>query len=138
LKKVYVLDACALIAALSNEKGAEKVESAYDEAVSGEAEIVVNIINLLEVYYDEYRIRGAESADEMIGAIMESPTKIISEIERNVFAEAGRLKASYKISLADSILLAQTKIVDGTLLTSDHHELDIIEAKEPIKFLWIR
>ena len=52
--------------------------------------------------------------------------------------EAGRLKATYKISLADSFALAQTKISNGVLLTSDHPEFDVIENKEPIKFLWIR
>ena len=45
---------------------------------------------------------------------------------------------SYNISLADSIALAQTVISDGVLITSDHHELDIIEKKENINFVWIR
>ena len=138
MSKVYVLDACALIASLSNEEGANKVEAVYDKVVAGKAKVVVNIINLLEVYYDDYRIRGKDSADKMVTAIKASPTKIVSEIGSDIFAEAGRLKASYRISLADSIVLAQTKVLGGTLLTSDHHEFDVIEAKEPIDFLWIR
>ena len=52
--------------------------------------------------------------------------------------EAGRLKVAYKISLADSIALAQTLVVDGALLTCDHHEFDIIVGKENIRFAWIR
>jgi predicted nucleic acid-binding protein len=51
-----------------------------------------------------------------------------------IFMEAGRLKASYKISLADSILLAESIISGGTLLTADHHEFD---DHGEIKFLWI-
>ena len=39
---------------------------------------------------------------------------------------------------ADSIALAQTLILDGELLTSDHHEFDVIEEKEDISFCWIR
>ena len=138
MSKVYVLDACALIASLSNEEGADKVEAVYDEVAAGKATVIVNIITLLEVYYDDYRIRGKESADKMVMAIKASPTHIVSEIGSDIFAEAGRLKASYRISLADSLVLAQTKVLEGIILTSDHHEFDVIEAKESIQFLWIR
>ena len=55
-----------------------------------------------------------------------------------IFTEAGRLKASYKISLADSVALAQTIVSGGALLTADHHEFDAIEKHENIRFEWIR
>ena len=55
-----------------------------------------------------------------------------------LFAEAGRLKASYKISFADSFALAQTIVSGGELLTSDRHEFEVIEGKEDIRFVWIR
>ena len=138
MNKVYVLDACALIAALSGEDGAAIVEAAYNEVASGEAEILMNIVNLLEVYYDDYRIHGKNSANKMVAAIMESSTNIVSNIGNDIFAEAGRLKASYRISLADAIVLAQALATNGILLTSDHHEFDVIEATEPIQFMWIR
>lgn len=138
MSKLYVLDACALIAALENEDGAEKVVAVYNEAASGGANIIINVINLLEVYYDYYRMKGKESAEKMAAEIIASSTDVISIISRDVFAEAGRLKANYKISLADSIVLAQAKVMNATLLTSDHHEMDKIEANEPINFLWIR
>ena len=138
MSKVYVLDACALIAALSGEDGTAMVEAAYNEVASGEAEILMNIVNLLEVYYDDYRIHGKDSANNMVVAIMESSTNIISNIGNDIFAEAGRLKASYRISLADAIVLAQALVTNGILLTSDHHEFDVIEVIEPIRFQWIR
>ena len=138
MNKVYVLDACAVIAALSNEEGAEKVEAAFNEVVFGKAKIIINVINLLEVYYDDYRVHGKKSADKMIENIIASPTIIITEIEKDIFEEAGRLKATYKISLADALVLAQAIVTKGTLLTSDHHEFDIIETKENIQFMWIR
>ena len=133
-----MLDARAVIAALSNEEGADKVEAAYNEASFDNAKIVMNIINLLEVYYDDYRIHGKESADKMAESIMSAPTTIVTEIKQDIFAEAGRLKATYKISLADSIVLAQAIVLKGSLLTCDHHEFDAIEGKEPLTFHWIR
>jgi predicted nucleic acid-binding protein len=60
------------------------------------------------------------------------------KLSDKVFTEAGRFKASYKISLADSIALAETSVSGGKLLTADHHEFDIIEKQEKIKFNWIR
>ena len=74
----------------------------------------------------------------MVEMIKLSPTRIVSEIDKDVFEEAGRLKASYRLSLADAIALAQTKVSGGVLLTSDHHEFDTIEAKESVQILWIR
>ena len=52
--------------------------------------------------------------------------------------KAGNLKRRYKMSLADSIGLGETIIYNGTFVTADHHELDIVDKKEDISFTWIR
>jgi predicted nucleic acid-binding protein len=54
------------------------------------------------------------------------------------FAEAGRLKATYKISIADAVVLAQASVSGGAVVTADHHELDVVEQNESIAFKWIR
>jgi len=89
------------------------------------------------VYYGFYRDKGRDYALNIIDNIEASPI-IILEFDREVFLEAGRLKATYRISLADSIALAQTILLRGSLLTSDHHEFDVIEGKENLRFAWIR
>jgi len=134
----YILDACALIALLRNESGADKVAAALNAANNGKAKIIINKVNLLEVFYDLYRSLGKDKADIIISEIKRRPIEIIAEITDEVFNEAGRLKASYKISLADSIALAQAITLDGELLTADHHEFDPIEDHEPVRFNWIR
>ena len=134
----YVLDACALIALLQNEQGAGIVVSAFSEASNGSAVITMNKTNLLEVYYDAYRFRGKDSADLMISAFRKTPVCVNAELSDRIFYEAGRLKATYRTSLADSFALAQAIVDNGRLLTSDHHEFDVIEGKEPIVFQWIR
>jgi len=134
----YTLDACALIALLHDELGADKVANAINDAFNGKAIIVMNKINLLEVYYDAYRSLGKDQANLMISELLKCPIIINSEISDEIFKEAGRLKATYKISLADSIALAQTIILNGSLLTADHHEFDVIEKTENISFQWIR
>lgn len=137
MSKIFVLDACALVALLKNERGADVVAAAYKQAENGEAKIIMNRVNLLEVYYGFYHDDGKEYADKIMDSIAKSIVAI-SGFDNDIFPIAGRLKASYRISLADSIALAQTLAVGGELLTSDHHEFDAIEGKEDIRFYWIR
>jgi predicted nucleic acid-binding protein len=134
----YVLDACALLAVLSNEQGAEVVEKVYERAVSGEVVLAMHKLNLLEVYYRLIQVYGKESADDIYIEITNLPICIYDEISGAIFSEAGRLKAKYKVSLADSVALAQAMVVDGELLTCDHKEFDPLVGSENVKFLWIR
>ncbi|MDR1141248.1 MAG: type II toxin-antitoxin system VapC family toxin [Planctomycetaceae bacterium] len=134
----YVLDACALIALLQDEAGADKVAEIINMAYNGDVTIVMNKLNLLEVYYDAYRLRGKIQADEMLTQLKKQPIVINSEITDDLFIEAGRLKASHKISLADSIALAEASVHDRMLITADHHEFDVVEKNEKISFLWFR
>ena len=134
----YVLDACAMLAALSNEPGADVVDEVYEKAASGRAKLTMHKVNLLEVYYDLFRTYGKERADEVYSEIKNLPIHIFHEVTDEVFFTAGRLKVAYKISLADSFALAQAAVIGGELLTADHHEFDQIVGKEPIHFHWIR
>ena len=138
MKNSYVLDACALIAYLSDESGADIVAGLLDEAVADTIGIVMNKFNLLEVYYNYYRVYGETAANEIILEIKQSPIAVIADISDAVFMEAGKLKAAYRISIADSIALAEAIVADGYLVTSDHHELDAIDSKGVAKILWIR
>jgi len=138
MSEVFVLDACALIAALSKEEGGYTVLEVYNKANIGQVRLVMNKINLLEVYYDDYRVHDKTSADNMFSQVCSSAVQIITEISDDIFKEAGRLKASHKISLADSIVLAQALVTNGILLTSDHHEFETIEKSENIRIQWIR
>jgi PIN domain nuclease of toxin-antitoxin system len=134
---VVVLDACALVALLKNESGADRVVEFYAKAKNGEVQIMMNRVNLLEVYYGFYRDGGKDYADKIIGEVERSLIRV-SEFDKALFSEAGRLKSTYKISLADSIALAQALVSGDGLLTADHHEFDAMEGHEPIRFLWIR
>ena len=132
------MDAYALIAFLSGEDGADVVENALLEAANGAADIRMNKLNLLEAYYGDYRVHGKEAADNMLGVVTSLPITVIPELTDSVFEEAGRLKATYRMSLADAVVLAEASICDGAVLTADHHELDSVERNEKITFKWIR
>jgi len=127
-----------LIAFLSDEKGADIVNKVLLETLEGEATVYMNSFNILEVYYDIYRKMGKKKAEEELSMIEKLPISIRSGLSGNTFLEAGRMKASYRISIADSVALAEASISNGELLTADHHEFDAVEQKEKIKFCWIR
>jgi predicted nucleic acid-binding protein len=136
--KKYVLDACALIAYLSEEKGVEDVQGILDLAGEYNCEVFMHAINLLEVYYHIRRDYGLDAATEMLESIKDENIVVCYDTSENIIVEAGRLKSKYKISLADSIGLAQAFLFKASFVTSDHHELDIVDAKENIDITWFR
>ncbi|MCL1997291.1 MAG: type II toxin-antitoxin system VapC family toxin [Turicibacter sp.] len=135
---MYVMDACALIAFLNAEEGARVVADILRDVRGEKAKITMHVLNLLEVYYGVYRDVGKEEAADMLKTAKQLPMTINYQIDQAFLEEAGRLKATHKISLADSIAVAQAAILGAKLLTSDHHELDVVEEKEPIEIVWIR
>jgi PIN domain nuclease of toxin-antitoxin system len=138
MKKNYVLDACALIATIKQENGALVVAELYEEAIKGEINIVINKVNLLEVYYGFRREHGKEYAEIILKSVIDSVVEI-SDISMDVLTEAGRIKSDYRrISLADSVALAEASIRGGYIVTADHHEMDIFDKASIAKFLWIR
>ena len=138
MNNIFIMDACALIASLGNEDGANVVRDLMEQAINNEVIIIMNKLNFLEVYYNVYREYGKDAANDMVKEIKNTPIQIQSEITDSVFEEAGRLKATHKISVADSVALGETIVSGGMLLTSDHHEFEIIEKSENIKIRWIR
>jgi predicted nucleic acid-binding protein len=134
----FVLDACALIAFLSKEPGYINTTELLRRARRSEITLLMHNINLLEVYYDLRRAYGEMPANAQLANIRLLPVAFLSEVEGDCFMEAGRLKAAYRISLADSIALSTAAVHNATIVTCDHHEFDAIEQSEGIDFFWIR
>lgn len=138
MKKGYVFDACALIAFLSGEQGAEVVESLLKQAARGQCTLYMHKLNLLEIYYGVFKADGEAIADSVYENIVRLPLHVTDGFDEKLFKEAGRLKATYKISLADAVALAETKKRKALLVTCDHHEFDVIDRKGEAHFCWIR
>jgi len=138
LSETFILDACALIALLAGEHGAEKVKEIIQDAVDGNITVKINQINLLEVYYKLCNVYNQDKANKAIKKIKEFPIEIIVGLEEDVFNEAGRIKSKYKIPLGDSIAVAECLIGKGILVTSDHNDLEKVEKKENLKINWFR
>lgn len=130
-----VLDACALMAFLNDEPGAEVVAAILQDVPSVE----MSAVNLLEIAYDTLRRTGdPEAGRELLEVVHQLPIKIHWEISHLVFHHAARLKASFRISLADAFALALAETLSAAVATSDHHEFDAIESNGAARFVWIR
>jgi predicted nucleic acid-binding protein len=132
------LDACALLAVLAMEKGADNIRKLFQKTIEGQAVLLMNKFNFLEVYYKIYRAYGKLEAEKLFKAMEQMPVKINDTLTDGIFKEAGRLKSKYKISLADSMAVAETIINNGSLVTADHHEIEPIETAEKISVTWFR
>jgi len=135
---VYVLDACALLAVLAMEKGAENIRNLFQKTVDRQAILLMNKYNLLEVYYNIYKAYGKNEADNLLVTMEQMPVTINDTLTNEILKEAGRLKTKHKLSLADSIAIAESIINKGSLVTSDHHEIEPIEIAENINITWFR
>ena len=127
-----------MIALLSKETGYEKVEELLKRAKAQQSKIVMHALNLYEVYYHIYKTYNEDSALKFLEKIKNSPIELNGEITSEIMITAGALKSKYKMSVADSIGLAQAVISNGSFVTADHHELDAVQKNETISFTWIR
>ena len=138
MSDIYILDACALIALLAGEPGAENVRKIIQDAVNGNITVKINQINLLEVYYKICNVYNQDEANRTMKKLEEFPIEIIIGLKEDVFNEAGKIKSKYKIPLGDSIAVAECIIGKGILVTSDHNDFGKIEKKENLKINWFR
>ena len=125
---LYVLDACSIIAFLKAEPGGDAVKNLLEQSLTdSRIDLLMHRLNLLEVYYGFYREDDKEKAVEIYEKIKALPITFHSDISEELLLESGRLKATYSISLADSIALGFAKLHGAHLVTSDHHEFDILD-----------
>jgi uncharacterized protein with PIN domain len=134
-ERVHVFDACAVLALLHQEEGAEVVAHLLEDA---EGRRIIHAINACEVYYDIYRQSGENAARAVVGVLEKSGLEIESSLSPDLWQAAGRLKGEWRrLSLADCFAIALTVREGGTLVTSDHHEMDRFAESRlcPIHFI---
>jgi PIN domain nuclease of toxin-antitoxin system len=117
-----VLDACALIAFIRSEKGAERVEQRLVEGGC-----LAHVLNLCEVYYDCIRRGGETRANAILTDLRDAGVLARSDLDDEFWKDVGRIKAEVaRISIADCFAVALARRPGLPVLTSDHHELDSI------------
>jgi predicted nucleic acid-binding protein len=118
-----VIDACALIAYLRDEEGAEVVEALL---LNRNDLCVAHVLNLCEVFYDFLRVSDEATALSAISDLESTGLIMRDDIDVLFWQAAGTLKAKNRASIADCFAIALAKRIDGIIITSDHHEFDAL------------
>jgi PIN domain nuclease of toxin-antitoxin system len=130
---IFVLDACALIAFLRREPGADLVRDLLRDPNNA---CQVHAINLCEVYYDIVRVAGEATAQASLTDLNSVGLIVREDMDSHFWQAAGKLKARGRLSLADCFAVPLTNRVGGELVTSDHREFDPVAAGDicPVRF----
>jgi ribonuclease VapC len=131
LKKKRVLDAYALLSYLTKESGHARVK---DLLASVDTVIVINSINLGEVFYILARARGIHAAEHFLSVILPSlPITVLENSVEDVIA-AARIKAKHALSFADCFAAA-TAIKEGAPLVTGDSEFKKMDKVLDIDWL---
>ena len=100
----YVLDTSALLALRGDEAGADEVEKILREAEKGKCEIYLSFMTLMELCYRLWQDKGEQSAKEILAETKALPIQEIRE-ENDLLIMASRVKANFRLSVADSWII---------------------------------
>ena len=131
----YVIDACALIAFLQNEGGGDILRELFKMP---ENEFFMHSVNLTEVHYDAVYVAGEEKAQELFEKVVGLPITILWDLNVSLIKLVGKYKTSYQISFADAFVLALAEKKKAIVVSTDHHEFDVIESAGKLSFYWLR
>ncbi|MDQ1318191.1 MAG: hypothetical protein QG588_1848 [Candidatus Poribacteria bacterium] len=130
-----IFDASALIAFFRDETGAEIVESLLIDSVNT---CHVHAINLCEVFYDSLRRKNELEAQRTIRVLLSMGLFLHDDLDIVFWQQVGRYKGYIRhISLADCFCIALAKRLNGSVVTTDHHEFDVISEQGivPVEFI---
>ncbi len=134
---MFVLDSSALLAFLYGEPGHERVAGLLTTAGERTA-LRLHRIHLGEVYYLFYRKGGETLAEEMLADVRQLPIILEDRVSPALMREAGRLKASYRLSYADAFAAGLARVRHGTLVSADRREFGPVETAREVSVSWVR
>lgn len=99
---------------LEDEDGAERVEMLLRDE-----EVLLPFMTLLEIYYIALREHSEDIADIRYAILKHSGATILWDVDEPLLLTAGRLKASYRLSLADALIAALAMRHQAVLVHKD-------------------
>lgn len=130
-QKRSLLDSSALYAFLNRERGLEKVNDLLRTARRAKEPLLMNEINIGEVYYLIARRQSLERAEHFLRHLQSLPIEPVSTSFADVL-EAARLKARFPISYADAFVVATALRADAVVVTGDpefHAVSELVEIQ---------
>jgi predicted nucleic acid-binding protein len=132
-KRARLLDSHALLAFLERERGSESVKAALKAARATGIHLLMNDINVGEVYYTIARERSDESARSFLAHLERLPIRTVPNSLSDVL-EAARIKARFAVSYADAFAVATAIREKAAVMTGDP-EFKAVEGLVAIEWL---
>ncbi|WP_217352479.1 PIN domain-containing protein [Candidatus Viridilinea mediisalina] len=110
----YVLDTSAILTLIEDEPGAARVEHVLRNNA-----VIIPWICSFEVLYITQQKRGIAEAERRYALIKALPVTHLWELEEALVLTAARLKATYRLSLADTMIAACALREQSILLHKD-------------------
>jgi ribonuclease VapC len=132
-KTPYLLDSFALLAFLNREKGFANVRRLLRSARAAGAPLLMNEINIGEVYYIIAKGRSLDKAEEFLRRLETLPIQRLA----NTFGEildAAKLKAQFPLSYADAFVVATAQRAQAVVVTGD---AEFRAVSHLIEILWL-
>jgi predicted nucleic acid-binding protein len=126
-----LLDSFALLAFLNREQGFATVRDLLRSAREVNEPLLMNEINIGEVYYIIAKGRSLEQAEEFLHRFETLPIQRLGNTFHEVL-EAAKIKAQFPISYADAFMVATAQRARSTVVTGDPefrsvaHLIDIV------------
>jgi len=117
-KKKSLLDSFAVLAWIQDEEGSQFVEDLLYRAQKQQEEVLLNIVNLGEVFYRSARVQDISFARDILEKLKLLPIRIYP-CPNEFILEAAEIKAQYPIAYADAFIVATALREKARIITGD-------------------
>ena len=118
MPKHYVLDTSAIFTYTKDEAGSDILEDIFDSAKRRKSLIYLSFITLTELYYVSWQEKGEEIARELMVLVESLPMERVDSTGPLALL-AGRIKANYRLSVADAFIGATAIHKQAVLVHKD-------------------
>jgi predicted nucleic acid-binding protein len=132
-KQRNLLDSYAILALLNDEPGAQVVADLLKAGARDEDLLLVNEINVGEVYYIVAKHRSVSEAERVLRHLETLPLEIVSNGYKEVI-DAARIKARFPLSYADAFAVATAIRREARVVTGDP-EFAVVE--DTVDIVWL-
>ena len=132
---IHILDAGPMMAWLKAEPGAPRVSQILAD---NPGECFAHVFNLTEVYYLTFRQGGVTLAEAVIETLLNAGIIPREDADTDFWKDAATFKGSHALALPDAFCLALARRLSGTVVTTDHAEMDPLVPLGYCPILFIR
>lgn len=127
-KQSFVLDSYALLAYFLNESGRLEIELTLRNAKLHRCILYLSDINIGEVYYRIWKLKGKQIAEETLKFLFRLPLLFVP-VDREFILSAASWKGRYPISYADAFVVETAIRNQAVIVTGDPEFVAVKEVK---------